>query len=86
MSYLAKVYDYLIRDNYSRDCVIFGVGGGITCDMTGFIASTFLRGVDFVLVRFLIYVPRQSFHKRGHISPLLWKLSDVTELSDHMLN
>ena len=47
---LAKVYDYLIRNNYSRDCVIFGVGGGITCDMTGFIASTFLRGVDFVLV------------------------------------
>ena len=50
MSYLAKVYDFLIRNNYSRDCVIFGVGGGITCDMTGFIASTFLRGVNFVLV------------------------------------
>ena len=42
MSYLAKVYDFLIRNNYSRDCVIFGIGGGITCDMTGFIASTFL--------------------------------------------
>tara|TARA_B100000579_G_scaffold397639_1_gene377347 strand:+ start:1057 stop:2145 length:1089 start_codon:yes stop_codon:yes gene_type:complete len=50
MSYLAKVYDFLIRNNYSRDCIIFGIGGGITCDMTGFIASTFLRGVDFVLV------------------------------------
>ena len=50
MSYLAKVYDFLIRNNYSRDCVIFGIGGGITCDMTGFIASTFLRGVDFILV------------------------------------
>ena len=50
MSYLAKVYDFLIRNNYSRDCLIFGIGGGITCDMTGFIASTFLRGVDFVLV------------------------------------
>ena len=50
MSYLAKVYDFLIRNNYSRDCVIFGIGGGITCDMTGFIASTFLRGVNFVLV------------------------------------
>ena len=50
MSYLARVYDFLIRNNYSRDCIIFGIGGGITCDMTGFIASTFLRGVDFVLV------------------------------------
>jgi len=50
LSYLAKVYDFLIRNNYSRDCLIFGIGGGITCDMTGFIASTFLRGVDFVLV------------------------------------
>ena len=50
MSYLAKLYDFFIRNNYSRDCVIFGIGGGITCDMTGFIASTFLRGVDFILV------------------------------------
>ena len=50
MAYLTKVYDFLIRNNYSRDCIIFGVGGGITCDMAGFISSTFLRGVDFVLI------------------------------------
>ena len=50
MAYLTRVYDFLIRNNYSRDCIIFGVGGGITCDMAGFISSTFLRGVDFVLI------------------------------------
>ena len=50
MSYIMKIYDYLIKNNYSRDCIVFGFGGGITCDITGFIASTFLRGVDFVLI------------------------------------
>ena len=49
-SYLSKIYDFLIKNNFSRDCLIIGIGGGITCDITGFVASTFLRGVDFVLI------------------------------------
>ena len=45
MSYLAKLYDFLIRNNYSR-IVLFGIGGGITCDMTE-IASTFYELILF---------------------------------------
>ena len=33
MSYIMKIYDYLIKNNYSRDCIVFGFGGGITCDI-----------------------------------------------------
>mgnify|MGYP001300855956 CR=1 FL=1 len=40
----------LIEQSYSRDCILFALGGGIICDMTGFAAATYLRGVDFVLI------------------------------------
>ena len=49
-SYLSKIYDFLIKNKFSRDCLIIGIGGGITCDITGFVASTFLRGVKFILI------------------------------------
>ena len=35
---------------FSRECILFALGGGITCDITGFAASTYQRGVDFVLL------------------------------------
>jgi 3-dehydroquinate synthase len=33
-----------------RSSFILGIGGGIVCDITGFVASIFLRGVDFGFV------------------------------------
>ena len=49
-STLSLIHDILIENTYSRDCVLFALGGGITCDMTGFAAATYQRGVDFVLM------------------------------------
>ena len=49
-STLSLMHDILIENGYSRDCVLFALGGGITCDMTGFAAATYQRGVDFVLM------------------------------------
>jgi len=49
-STLALIHDLLIENNFSRDCVLFALGGGIICDMTGFAAATYQRGVDFVLM------------------------------------
>ena len=46
---LAIIHDLLIEKSYSRECILFALGGGIICDITGFAAATFLRGVDFVL-------------------------------------
>ena len=48
--YISRIYDFLIKNNFSRDTLIIGIGGGITCDITGFVGSTFLRGIDFVLI------------------------------------
>jgi 3-dehydroquinate synthase len=33
-----------------RSCVVINLGGGMVCDLGGFAASTYLRGVDFIHV------------------------------------
>lgn len=40
----------LVRHGVDRSTLVVGVGGGITCDLTGFVASTLLRGLPFGLV------------------------------------
>jgi 3-dehydroquinate synthase len=44
------IYDELIRAEADRSVFILGIGGGIVCDITGFAASTYLRGVGFGFV------------------------------------
>ena len=45
-----NIYEKLIEFGVDRSTVIIGIGGGIVCDITGFVASTFLRGVKFGFV------------------------------------
>ena len=44
---VSDIYGHLISSGVDRSAFIVGVGGGIVCDITGFAASTFLRGVRF---------------------------------------
>ncbi len=44
------VYERLIDLNADRSTFIVGIGGGVVCDITGFAASTYMRGVDFGFV------------------------------------
>ncbi|MGD9079500.1 MAG: 3-dehydroquinate synthase [Desulfobacterales bacterium] len=41
------IYGQLISSGADRSAFMVGIGGGIVCDITGFVASTFLRGVRF---------------------------------------
>jgi len=43
----ARIYDRLISLEADRSVFLVGIGGGIICDLTGFVASTYLRGVRF---------------------------------------
>ena len=43
-------YQFLIEHQYDRKTLILALGGGITGDMAGFTAATYMRGVDFVQV------------------------------------
>ena len=41
------IFDQLMKVKADRSTFILGIGGGIVSDITGFVASTFLRGVKF---------------------------------------
>lgn len=45
-----KIYDQLIALEADRTTFIVGIGGGIVGDVTGFAASTYMRGLDFGFV------------------------------------
>ncbi len=47
---IRKVYAYLIDNKMDRKSVLVALGGGVIGDMTGFVAATFLRGVDFIQI------------------------------------
>lgn len=44
------IYEELIKFNITRSDFIVGVGGGVIGDLSGFVASTFLRGIGFVQI------------------------------------
>lgn len=44
---LEHILERLIEMETDRSVFIVGIGGGIVCDITGFAASIYLRGVDF---------------------------------------
>lgn len=45
-----KVYEYLIQNKFNRNDMLFALGGGVVGDLTGFVAATFLRGIDFIQI------------------------------------
>lgn len=42
-----NVQTYLLQENCSRNSILFALGGGAVGDLTGFVASTFMRGIPF---------------------------------------
>jgi 3-dehydroquinate synthase len=40
----------LKKMNIKKDACLIGLGGGVVTDMTGFVGSTYLRGVDHILI------------------------------------
>ncbi len=45
---LVKIWNFLCENNFSRSDCLAALGGGVTGDITGFAAATYLRGMDFV--------------------------------------
>jgi len=45
-----RVYRELIELEADRSTFLLGVGGGVVTDVTGFVGSTFLRGIDYGFV------------------------------------
>lgn len=47
---LGYIYDQLLALEADRSSFIVGIGGGIVCDIAGFVASTYMRGLRFGFV------------------------------------
>ncbi len=47
---VAKLYDALVEKGADRSAVVVSLGGGMVSDLAGFVAATYLRGIQFVTV------------------------------------
>jgi len=47
---LNNIYSFLIDKNFGRDTLIIAIGGGVTGDLVGYAASTFMRGIQLIHV------------------------------------
>lgn len=45
-----KIMSFLLSNNYGRDVTLVALGGGVIGDITGFVAATYQRGVNFIQV------------------------------------
>lgn len=43
-----KIYEVLESNDFARDSVIIAIGGGVIGDLAGFVASTYLRGMNLI--------------------------------------
>jgi 3-dehydroquinate synthase len=47
---ISDLYEFLINRQFDRSDALIALGGGVTGDMTGYAAATYLRGISFVQV------------------------------------
>src|SRR5699024_3580195 len=50
MKTVLNIYDELIEYNFNRNGVILSIGGGVVGDISGYVASTYMRGVDYIQI------------------------------------
>jgi len=44
----SNIFDYLYANNFTEKSCIISLGGGVICDIAGFVASTYMGGIDFI--------------------------------------
>ncbi len=42
------IYEYLILEKFGRKDMLIALGGGVVGDITGYVAATYLRGIDYI--------------------------------------
>ena len=45
-----KILNFLANNNFDRTDLIVAVGGGVVGDISGFVASSYLRGIQFIQI------------------------------------
>lgn len=44
------IYKFLIENKFDRKDILLALGGGVTGDITGYVAATYLRGISYVQI------------------------------------
>jgi len=47
---VVDIYKLLEKRSFSRDSTVVAIGGGVVGDLAGFVASTYLRGINFIQI------------------------------------
>lgn len=45
-----ELYRHLIEEGFDRKDMLFALGGGVVGDLTGYVAATYLRGIDYIQI------------------------------------
>ncbi len=45
-----KIYDVLVKKKFDRKDLLIALGGGVVGDITGFVAATYMRGIDYIQI------------------------------------
>ncbi len=43
-----KIWETMFKNNFDRSSLLINLGGGVVCDVGGFAAATFMRGIEFL--------------------------------------
>jgi 3-dehydroquinate synthase len=46
----SAILDFLAENQFNRSDLLISLGGGVICDMTGFAAASWMRGIDFIQI------------------------------------
>lgn len=49
-AYAESYFNWMLQKQCSRNSLLIGIGGGVTTDFAGYIASAYMRGIDVVYV------------------------------------
>ena len=49
-AYAEKYFNQLLEKHCTRNSLVMGIGGGVTTDFAGYVASAYMRGIDVVYV------------------------------------
>lgn len=47
VEFFSQALSFLAEQACNRDCALFAFGGGVTGDLAGYVAASYLRGIDF---------------------------------------
>lgn len=45
-----KIHKFLLDNSFTRSDILISLGGGVVGDLTGFVASTYMRGINYIQV------------------------------------